>query len=115
MKSLQYIFHHHNQANEVSMDRPWRRIYKDPYVDWLLMIIVSAILMILLIFMSLMVYVDSESLLLNDVTVESGRGRAVIDQQALADAVQDFEVRQRNRSAGQDGGFASDPSLPGSK
>ena len=72
-----------------------RRIGREPFIDWVLMLTVSSILVIILVWMSYFKYIDFNNSLNEQISVTHPKSENLIDTKALDNILEMYNSRAR--------------------
>ncbi len=107
-----HIFNHRKISSRQRQDSFFRRIGDDPYVDWLIMLVVVVVLVGVSAFFGYRTYVGVQSRLSEPTVHDASGNPSAFDVGALSGALKEFNDRTAGRAGILQGsGMPGDPSL----
>ncbi len=110
--SMKLFIPHNHKSSRRAQDSLMHRVSNDPFLDWLILIIIASILSVLAIGSGFLVYNDTQTRLDTPAAADPSTRQVLFDADALSRTLRDFNIRaeeQRSLMKGYTG--VADPSL----
>ncbi|MFA6458914.1 MAG: hypothetical protein WCV79_00745 [Candidatus Paceibacterota bacterium] len=90
----------------------WHRIFRDPYIDWSIAIVISIVVVVSLVLASYFVFVKSASLDKGSSSAVGASKKTLLDESKLDQVLRDYDARAADRAQLERGySGVGDPSL----